>query len=96
MKKKFLSRISDISKVMNRASFNDVEQAITKYKYGSDAFMRILESRYSCHAFSHAHVSESKLEMILEAGRLAPLPRTSSRPASGWSGAKRRSRVSGP
>ena len=72
MKKKFLSRISDISKVMNRASFNDVEQAITKYKYGSDAFMRILESRYSCHAFSHAHVSESKLEMILEAGRLAP------------------------
>ena len=72
MKKKFLSRISDVSKVMNRASFNDVEQAITKYKYGSDAFMRILESRYSCHAFSKVHVSESKLEMILEAGRMAP------------------------
>ena len=72
MKKGFLSRVSDISKVMDRAAFSDLEPKITKYKYGSDAFMRILGSRYSCHAFSHAHVSESKLEMILEAGRLAP------------------------
>ncbi|MBQ9660878.1 MAG: nitroreductase family protein [Bacteroidales bacterium] len=72
MKKKRTSRISDISKVMNRAAFADVEQMITRYKYGSDAFMRILESRYSCHAFNHHTVSEAKLEMILEAGRLAP------------------------
>ena len=72
MKNAFLRRISDISKVMNRAAFSDVEPKMTKYKYGSDAFMRILGSRYSCHAFSDAYVSESKLEMILEAGRLAP------------------------
>ena len=72
MKKKISSRFSDISKVLNRAAFSDVQQTITKYEYGSDAFMRILRSRYSCHAFGKAHVSESKLKMILEAGRLAP------------------------
>ena len=64
--------MSNIGKIMNRAAFSDVEQKITKYHYGSDAFMRILESRYSCHSFSNYPVSESKLNMILEAGRLAP------------------------
>ena len=63
---------SNISKIMNRAAFSDVDQKITKYKYGSDAFMRILESRYSCHSFSNFPVSDSKLQMILEAGRMAP------------------------
>lgn len=72
MKKGIFSRLGDISKIMNRAAFADVDQNITKYKYGSDAFMRILASRYSCHSFSDAPVSDSKLDMILEAGRLAP------------------------
>lgn len=72
MRKKISDQLSDISKVMNRAAFTDVEQKITQYKYGSDAFMRILQSRYSCHAFNNYPVSESKLKMILEAGRLAP------------------------
>ena len=69
---KFLSRFSNITKIMNRAAFSDVDEKITKYKYGSDAFMHILESRYSCHSFSSYPVSESKLQMILEAGRMAP------------------------
>jgi nitroreductase len=34
--------------------------------------MRILESRYSCHSFTDIPVSDTKLEMILEAGRMAP------------------------
>ncbi len=72
MKKRFLSRFSDIGKIMNRAAFSDVQQKITKFKYGSDAFMRILESRYSCHSFSDYPVPESKLNMILDAGRMAP------------------------
>ena len=72
MKKNFLSRMSNIGKIMNRAAFSDVDEKITKYKYGSDAFMHILESRYSCHSFDSYPVSESKLNMILEAGRLAP------------------------
>ena len=62
----------DLGKIMNRASFSDITQKITKYQYGSDAFMRILQSRYSCHSFNSSPVSESKLEMILEAGRMAP------------------------
>jgi nitroreductase len=72
MKWNFLSRFSNIGKIMNRAAFSDVDQKITKYQYGSDAFMRILESRYSCHSFDSYPVSETKLNMILEAGRLAP------------------------
>ena len=72
MKKSFLSRMGNIGKIMNRAAFSDVHQKITKYHYGSDAFMRILESRYSCHAFSKYPVSETKLQMILDAGRMAP------------------------
>ena len=70
--KNFFSRMGNISKIMNRAAFSDVEQKITKYRYGSDAFMRILESRYSCHSFTCYPVSDSKLNMILDAGRLAP------------------------
>jgi len=69
---KLLDRLSNITKILNRAAFVDVDQQITKYKYGSDAFMRILESRYSCHSFTDIPVSDTKLEMILEAGRMAP------------------------
>ncbi len=70
--KKLLSLLSDVSKLAHRANFSDMEQKIKKHKYGSDAFMQILESRYSCHSFNHYPVSASKLEMILEAGRMAP------------------------
>ena len=66
MKSKLLSKLNDVTKITRRAAFSDMEQQIKKYKYGSDAFMRILESRYSCHAFSKAPVSTSKLEMILD------------------------------
>ena len=72
MKKKFFSRLTDLTKVKDRAAFADVEQHIKKHKYGSDAFMNILQSRYSCHSFNHHPVSASQLVMILEAGRLAP------------------------
>ena len=72
MKKNFFSRLFDVEKTKDRAAFSDVEQKVTKYQYGSDAFMRILESRYSCHAFGSYPVSDAKLNMILEAGRLAP------------------------
>ena len=70
--KKIIGRLSDISRITHRAAFSDMEQKIKKHKYGSDAFMNILESRYSCHSFNKYPVSASKLEMILEAGRLAP------------------------
>ena len=72
MKGKFLSRLGDISKIRDRAAFVDVEDQIRKKKYGSDAFMNILQSRYSCHSFNHYPVSTAKLEMILDAGRMAP------------------------
>ena len=70
--KKIIGRLSDVSKISHRAAFSDMDQKIKKHKYGSDAFMNILESRYSCHSFNNYPVSASKLEMILEAGRLAP------------------------
>ena len=72
MKKNILSRLNDLTNISRRAAFSDMEQQIKKYKYGSDAFMQILESRYSCHAFTNHPVSEAKLDMILDAGRMAP------------------------
>lgn len=72
MKNRILNRLTDITRVRHRAAFADVEHLIKKHKYGSDAFMKILEERYSCHAFTQAHVSASKLEMILDAARMAP------------------------
>ena len=65
-------RFLNFGKILNRATFSDVEQKITKYHFGSDKFMQILESRYSCHSFGSYPVSDAKLSMILEAGRLAP------------------------
>ena len=64
-KKSLFSRLSNVGKILNRAAFSDVDQKITKYHYGSDAFMRILQSRYSCHSFNSYPVSDSKLNMIL-------------------------------
>ena len=72
MKRKFFSHLGDISQIRDRAAFADVEDQIRKKKYGSDAFMNILQSRYSCHSFNHYPVSASKLQMILDAGRMAP------------------------
>lgn len=72
MSKSIFSRFGDMTKILSRASFSDVKEKITKYEYGSDAFMQILQSRYSCHSFTNYPVSDSKLSMILEAGRLAP------------------------
>lgn len=72
MSTNFFSRLSNIGKIKNRAAFSDVDEQITKYMYGSDAFMRILESRYSCHSFSNISVPDTKLGMILNSGILAP------------------------
>jgi len=69
---KLLNKLNDLTKLEDRAAFSDMEQQIKKYKYGSDAFMHILESRYSCHAFTHYPVPDAKLQMILEAGQMAP------------------------
>ena len=49
--RKLLNKLNDLTKITHRAAFSDMEHQIKKYKYGSDAFMQILESRYSCHAF---------------------------------------------
>ena len=78
---KLLNKLNDLTKITRRAAFSDMEQQIKKYKYGSDAFMQILESRYSCHAFTHHPVSEAKLGMILDAGRMAPSAAVSVRAA---------------
>ena len=71
MKRSLLDRVSDISKIHDRAAFVDVEHQIKKHA-GSDAFLRLADKRYSCRAFSHRSVSAAKIRKILEAGRLAP------------------------
>ena len=71
MKSRLLDRLSDISKIQNRAAFVDVEHQIKKHT-GSDSFLRLADKRYSCRGFSHRAVSAAKIRKVLEAGRLAP------------------------
>ena len=71
MKRRLLDRLSDISKIHDRAAFVDVEHQIKKHT-GSDAFLRLADKRYSCRAFSNRPVSAAKIRKILEAGRIAP------------------------
>lgn len=69
---KLLSKLTDLTKITHRANFSDVDKRVKEYKYGSDAFMKILESRYSCHAFTDIPVPDTRLKMVLDAGRMAP------------------------
>ncbi|MBO4760498.1 MAG: nitroreductase family protein [Bacteroidales bacterium] len=66
---KFLNRISDITKIHHRAAFIDVADRIAPKK---SAFLELASKRYSCRTFRTAPVEQSKIESILEAGRLAP------------------------
>ncbi len=71
MKKRLLDRLSDVSKLHRRAAFVDVDKIIKKHQ-GSDVFLSLVDRRFSCRAFSNRPVSASKIQSILEAGRMAP------------------------
>lgn len=71
MTKRLLDRLSDVSKLHRRAAFVDVNKIIKKHQ-GSDVFLSLVDRRFSCRAFSNRPVSATKIQSVLEAGRMAP------------------------
>lgn len=65
----FLKKLSDITRIHNRAAFADVEHRTVNM--GSD-FLKLARKRYSCRQFTDSPVSEADLNALLEAARLAP------------------------
>lgn len=71
MKKSIFSRLGDISRIHHRAAFADVEHRINRH-HGSNAFLKLVEKRYSCREFNNHPVAAGKVMKMLEAARLAP------------------------
>ena len=68
---KFFGRLGDISRILNRAAFSDIQQKIDKHQ-GSNTFLELAANRFSCREFSDRPVSPSKMAKILNAARVAP------------------------
>lgn len=71
-KKSIFQRLSDVSRTRERAAFADVQKHIEKYHHGSEAFLKLVQGRYSCRSFNAHTVSSVKIAKIEEAARLAP------------------------
>ncbi len=69
MKKSFIERISDITRIHRRAAFADVPDRIAAKE---TPFETLARERYSCRAFKDTPLTDAQVEQILEAARLAP------------------------
>lgn len=69
MKKSFIDRISDITRIGRRAAFADVPERIAAKE---TAFKVLARERYSCRAFKDTPLTDAQIDQILEAARLAP------------------------
>ena len=69
MKKTFLERISDITRIHRRAAFADVPDRIAAKE---TPFETLAKERYSCRAYKDTPLTEAQVNRILEAARLAP------------------------
>lgn len=69
MSKSIFHRLSDISRIHHRAAFADVEHRIPGRK---GHFLQLAEKRFSCRKFSGQAITETQVEHILEAARVAP------------------------
>ena len=66
---KILQKLSDITNVHKRAAFSDIPERIAVKE---SAFMSIARERYSCRGFKDTPLTETQINHILEAARLAP------------------------
>jgi len=69
MRKKFLKKINDLTHIHKRAAFSDLPQRIAAQE---SSFLALARERYSCRAFKDAPLTDSQINHILEAARLAP------------------------
>ena len=68
-KKSIFHKLSDISRIHQRAAFTDVAKHTAPKE---SAFLRLAAERYSCRSFTGADISDDELASLLEAARLAP------------------------
>ena len=69
MKNKFLKKINDLTHIHKRAAFSDLPERIAARE---SAFQTIARERYSCRSFKDTPLTDTQINHILEAARLAP------------------------
>ena len=70
-KKTFLERMSDITKIYQRANFSKVDKHISNLKFETH-FEDLAAARYSCRSYTDRPVQLAKVNKILDVARLAP------------------------
>jgi len=70
-KKSFLSRMSDLTKIHQRANFSKVDKHISNLRFETH-FEDLAAARYTCRSYIDAPVNLAKVNKILDVARLAP------------------------
>ena len=70
-KKSFLERISDLTKISQRANFAKVDKHISELKYETH-FEDLAAARFTCRSYTDRPVRLAKVNKILDVARLAP------------------------
>jgi nitroreductase len=69
--KSFLERISDLTKISQRANFAKVDKHISELKYETH-FEDLAAARFTCRSYTDRPVRLAKVNKILDVARLAP------------------------
>ncbi len=70
-KKSFLERMSDITRIHQRANFSKVDKHISNLRFETH-FEDLAAARYTCRSYIDAPVNLAKVNKILDVARLAP------------------------
>ena len=70
-KKSFLSRMSDLTKIHQRANFSKVDKHISNLRFETH-FEDLAAARYTCRSYVSKPVNLAKVNKILDVARLAP------------------------
>lgn len=68
MKKSFLEKLSDITHLHKRAAFSNLPNPDAT----DPSFLQLAKARYSCRSFKDTPLTQTQIERILEAARVAP------------------------
>jgi nitroreductase len=68
MKKTFLEKLSDITHLHKRAAFSNLPNPDAT----DPSFLQLAKARYSCRSFKDTPLTQTQIERILEAARVAP------------------------
>ena len=68
MKKSFLEKLSDITHLHKRAAFSNLPNPDAS----DPSFLQLAKARYSCRSFKDTPLTQTQIDRILEAARVAP------------------------